>query len=66
MDPVMQTLFGKMPIEQFNAVKTATEKNKNANTILVLSGVAIIIGITAYHFYKQNIELKRKLAHAKS
>ena len=66
MDPVMQTLFGKMPIEQLNAVQSATVKSKNADTILIIGGIAIALGITAYILYKQNIELKRQIIIIKS
>ena len=66
MDPVMQTLFGKMPIEQLNAVQSATIKSKNADTILIIGGIAIALGITAYILYKQNIELKRQIIIIKS
>ena len=61
MDPVMQSLFGKMPIEQLTAVQAATTKNNNANAILFLGGVAIVLGFTAYYYYKQNEELKVKI-----
>ncbi len=61
MDPVMQSLFGKMPIEQLTAVQAATTKNNNANAILFLGGVAIILGFTAYYYCKQNEELKVKI-----
>ena len=66
MDPVMQTLFGKMPIEQLNAVQSATVKSKNADTILIIGGIAIALGITAYILYKQNIKLKRQIIIIKS
>ena len=61
MDQVMKALFGKMPIEQLTAVQAATNKNSNANTILFLGGVAIVLGFTAYYYYKQNEELKVKI-----
>jgi hypothetical protein len=61
MDPVMQSLFGKMPIEQLTAVQAATTKNNNANAILFLGGVAIVLGFTAYYYYKQNEEIKVKI-----
>ena len=61
MDPVMQSLFGKMPIEQLTAVHAATTKNNNANAILFLGGVAIVLGFTAYYYYKQNEVLKVKI-----
>ena len=66
MDPVMQALFGSIPIEQLNAVQSATVKSKNADTILIIGGVEIALGITAYILYKQNIELKRQIIIIKS
>jgi hypothetical protein len=65
MDPVMQALFGKMPIEQLSAVQAATSKNNNANTILLIGGVAIVLGITAYILYQKNIELNKQLIKVK-
>lgn len=66
MDPVIQTLFGKMPIEQLNAVQSATGKSKNINTILILGGIAVALGITAYILYEQNLELKSKIVLLKT
>jgi hypothetical protein len=65
MDPVMQTLFGKMPIEQLSAVQAATSKNNNANTILIIGGVAIVLGVTAYILYQKNIALNKQLIKVK-
>lgn len=65
MDPVMQALFGKMPIEQLSAVQAASSKNNNANTILFIGGVAIVLGITAYILYQKNLELKQQLIKVK-
>jgi beta-lactamase regulating signal transducer with metallopeptidase domain len=65
MDPVMQTLFGKMPIEQLSAVQTATSKNNSANAILVLGTVAIILGATVYVLYQRNTSLKQQLGKLK-
>ena len=65
MDPVMQALFGKMPFEQLSAVQSATSKNNNANTILLLGGVAIVLGVTAYILYQKNIELNKQLIKVK-
>jgi hypothetical protein len=65
MDPVMQALFGKMPIEQLSAVQAATTKNNNANTILLIGGVAIVLGVTAYILYQKNLELKQQLNNVK-
>jgi hypothetical protein len=61
MDPAMLALFGKMPIEQLSAVQAATSKNNNANTILLIGGVAIVLGVTAYILYQKNIELNKQL-----
>lgn len=61
MDPVMQALFGNMPIEQLTVVKAATNKSNSADTILFLGGVAIVLGFTAYYYYKQNEELKARI-----
>jgi len=65
MDPVMQALFGKMPIEQLSAVQSATTKNNNTNTILLIGGVAIVLGVTAYILYQKNLELKQQLIKVK-
>lgn len=61
----MQALFGKMPIEQLSAVQAATSKNNNANTILLIGGVAIVLGVTAYILYQKNIELNKQLIKVK-
>ena len=65
MDPVMQTLFGKMPIEQLNAVQSTTVKSKNADTILIIGGIAIALGITAYILYQKNLKLMQQLIKVK-
>lgn len=61
----MQALFGKMPIEQLSAVQAATSKNNNANTILLIGGLAIVLGVTAYILYQKNIELNKQLIKVK-
>ena len=61
----MQALFGKMPIEQLSAVQAATTKNNNANTILLIGGLAIVLGVTAYILYQKNIELNKQLIKVK-
>ncbi len=66
MDPVMQALFGKMPIEQLSAVHSATTKNNNTNTILLIGGVALVLGVTAYILYQKNLELNKQLIKVKS
>jgi hypothetical protein len=65
MDPVMQALFGKMPIEQLSAVQAATIKNKNANTIMMIGGVAVVLAVGAYILYKKNVELNQQLIKLK-
>jgi hypothetical protein len=65
MDPVMQALFGKMPIEQLSAVKAATTNNNNTNTILFIGGVALVLGVTAYLLYQKNLELNKQLIKVK-
>jgi len=65
MDQVMQALFGKMPIEQLSAVQAAKTKNNNANTILLIGGLAIVLGVTAYILYQKNIELNKQLIKVK-
>ncbi len=61
----MQALFGKMPIEQLSAVNAATTKNNNTNTILLIGGVAIVLGVTAYILYQKNLEVNRKIVNLK-
>ena len=61
MDPVMQTLFGKMPIEQLSGVQTAITSRSNSTTILILGGITLVFGATAYYYYKQNVELKVRI-----
>ena len=65
MDPVMQALFGKMPIERLSAVQAATTKNSNANTILLIGGIAVVLGVTAYLLYQKNLELNKQLIKVK-
>ncbi len=61
----MQALFGKMPIEQLSAVQAATIKNKNANTIMMIGGVAVVLAVGAYILYKKNVELNQQLIKLK-
>ena len=65
MDQVMQALFGKMPISQLPSVQAATTKNNNAKTILLIGGLAIVLGVTAYILYQKNIELNKQLIKVK-
>lgn len=62
MDPVMQALFGLIPIEKLNAVQLVAAKNKKTTTIIILGGIALGLGIAAYLLYLKNEELKKKLA----
>ena len=61
----MQALFGKMPISQLPSVQAATTKNNNAKTILLIGGLAIVLGVTAYILYQKNIELNKQLIKVK-
>ncbi len=61
MDPVMQAVFGTMPIGQLSAVQAATGKNNSLNTIILVGGVALVLGVTVYILYKQNQKLREQL-----
>jgi hypothetical protein len=61
MDPVMQALFGKMPISQLPSVQAAVGQKNNTATILIMGAIIIFGGIVAYNVYKENKELKIKL-----
>ena len=65
MDPVMQALFGSMPIEQLSSVQVEIIKNNKNTTILIIDGVAIALGITAYILYQKNKELNQQFAKVK-
>jgi predicted negative regulator of RcsB-dependent stress response len=58
MDPVMQALFGKMPLSQLPSVQAAAAQKNNNNTILFMGAIIIVGGIIAYNLYKENQELK--------
>jgi hypothetical protein len=58
MDPVMQTLFGQMPISQLPSVKSAVLQKNNTQTILLLGATVVIVGFIAYEYYKENKVLK--------
>lgn len=61
MDPVMQTLFGKMPISQLTSVQAAVGQKNNSETILIMGAIILVGGIIAYNIYKENQDLKIKL-----
>ena len=61
MDPVMQTLFGKMPISQLTAVQAALSQKSNTNKILILGAIIIVGGAIVHYIKKENQELKIKL-----
>jgi hypothetical protein len=64
MDPVMQALFGKMPISQLPSVQAAVKQKNNNTTILIMGAIIIVGGVIAYNIYKENQELKVKLKAA--
>ena len=61
MDPVMQALFGKMPISQLPSVQAAVGQKNNNDAILIMGAIVLVGGIIAYNIYKENQELKFKL-----
>lgn len=61
MDPVMQTLFGKMPISQLPSVQAAVGQKNNTETILIIGAIFVVGSIITYNIYKENQELKIKL-----
>lgn len=61
MDPVMQALFGKMPISQIPSVQSAITQKNNTDTILIMGAIIVVGGIIAYNIYKENQHLKIKL-----
>jgi hypothetical protein len=65
MNPVMQTLFGKMPISQLPSVKAAVGQKNNNQAILIMDVIIVVRGIIAYNIYKENQELKIKLKTVK-
>ena len=60
MDPVMQALFGKMPISQLPSVQAAVGQKNNNEAILIMGAIIVVGGIIAYNIYKENQELKNK------
>ena len=61
MDPVMQTLFGKMPISQLPSVQAAVGQKNNTETILIIGAIFVVGSIITYNIYMENQELKIKL-----
>ena len=61
MDPVMQALFGKLPICQLPSVQAAVNQKNNNQTIFIMGAIILVGGIIAYNIYKENQELKFKL-----
>jgi hypothetical protein len=61
MDPVMQALFGKMPISQLPSVQAAVGQKNNNDAILIMGAIVLVGGIIAYNIYKENQLLKIKL-----
>jgi hypothetical protein len=59
MDPVMQAVFGKMPIENLNLVHSSNAKNKSTS-ILIGCGF-VILGVAAFILYQENQKLKKEL-----
>ena len=64
MDPVMQALFGKMPISQLPSVQAAVGQKNNNQTILIMSAIIVVGGILAYKIFKENQELKKRFNKA--
>ena len=61
MDPVMQALFGKMPISQLPSVQAAVGQKNNNDAILIMGAIVLVGGIIAYNIYKENQLLKQKI-----
>lgn len=61
MDPVMQSLFGQMPISQLPSVQAAVGQKNNSEAIFIMGAIILVGGIIAYNIYKENQELKFKL-----
>jgi hypothetical protein len=61
MDPVIRKLFGNMPISQLNDVQLANAKSQQQNTVLFLGLGIVVLGVTIYSLYKQNVVLKARI-----
>ena len=61
MDPIMQSLFGEMPISNLPSIEMALNQKKSQQTILIMGAIIVVGGIIAYNIYKKNQELKFKL-----
>ena len=61
MDPVMQSLFGKMPISQIPSVQAAVSQKNAANTIFIMGAIIVISGIIIYNMDKKMKEMRIKL-----
>jgi hypothetical protein len=61
MDPIMQALFGRLPISQLPTVQAAVNQKNNNQTIFIMGAIILVGGIIAYNIYKENQELKFKL-----
>lgn len=60
-DPIMEVIFGKMPINQLSSVQIASDKSKASDIIILLLTAAIVAGVYAYVVHEKNLELKKQL-----
>lgn len=58
MDPVMQALFGKLPISQLPSVQAAVNQKNNNQTIIIMGAIILVGGFLAYNLYRENQKLK--------
>jgi primosomal replication protein N len=58
MDPVMQALFGKLPISQLPSVQAGVNQKNNNQTIFIMGAIILVGGFLAYNLYRENQELK--------
>jgi hypothetical protein len=61
MDPIMQALFGRLPISQLPSVQAAAAQKNNNNTILFMGALVLVGGILVYNIYRENQYLKNQL-----
>lgn len=61
MDPVMQAVFGDMPIDKLISSKTNQVQVNNSGAIFLAIGTILVLGVTAYVLYKKNRKLKEQL-----